>query len=323
MDLKNINTDGQQFSVSLTDSTTALIQITGGNSITLKAGNNIILSQPHSTTLFIHSETAGFTNQNGVTSNARGDLKNDDFVFGSNQLDNDKSTTADNKRIFFDKSKGAFRAGFAQSDQWDEKKLGTYSIALGRNTIASGFHAAAFGSGTLSGAWYTTAMGQGTQALSRSETAIGQFNTTYSPAGSTDNWVPIDRLFVIGNGTVSGTVVSRSDALVMLKNGNTEVSGTWTGPGFIKTSDARLKTDLYPIQNALELLNQLQPKVYRLKKDTNKRKHFGLLAHEVQKILPNLIHTGTDNDKLLAVDYTELIPVLIVAIQELYARLDY
>ena len=38
----------------------------------------------------------------------------------------------------------------AQSDQWDESNRGTYSIAMGRNTIASGYHATAFGLSTQS-----------------------------------------------------------------------------------------------------------------------------------------------------------------------------
>jgi hypothetical protein len=49
------------------------------------------------------------------------------------------------------------------------------------------------------------------------ETVIGRFSTNYSPAGEGSSWLPTDRLFVIGNGTDNAT---RSDALVMLKNGN-------------------------------------------------------------------------------------------------------
>ncbi|MEO2100226.1 MAG: hypothetical protein ABGW63_05425, partial [Flavobacteriaceae bacterium] len=58
---------------------------------------------------------------------------------------------------------------------------GTYSVAMGRNTIASGFHATAFGLSTTSDAWYSTSMGVGTVALSRAETALGSYNTEYDP----------------------------------------------------------------------------------------------------------------------------------------------
>ena len=56
---------------------------------------------------------------------------------------------------------------------------------------------------------------------------MGSFNTSYTP-GSATAWDASDRLFVIGNG-IEG---AKSDALVMLKNGNTTISGTVTAPGF-------------------------------------------------------------------------------------------
>ena len=314
------NTDKQEFSVSLTDTVTAMISIEGGNKIVIKGGNNITLSMQGSQTLFIHSK-AGFITENNITSNAQGDLENDDFVFGSKQVQNDNSTTTDNKRFFFDKSKGAFRGGIAQSDQWDEKNIGTYSIAMGRNTIASGFHATAFGSSTLSKAWYSTAMGQGTLAVSHSETAIGRYNTKYTPKGGTSIWDVNDRLFIIGNGT-SNNLSDRSDALVMLKNGNTSVSGVWTGPAFTSLSDRRLKSNIKVLSFGIETIEQLKPKQYQLKKDTLNKIHFGFLADELQKILPQMVYTNEGKEKLLSINYTELIPLIIGVLQEMNTRIN-
>jgi hypothetical protein len=73
----------------------------------------------------------------------------------------------------------------------------------------------------------STAIGWQTTAPSFAETAIGSYNTFYTPA-NTFWWDASDRLFVIGNGTPG----ANSDALVMLKNGNTTISGTVTAPGF-------------------------------------------------------------------------------------------
>ncbi|MDC3132918.1 tail fiber domain-containing protein [Flavobacteriaceae bacterium] len=314
------NTDKQEFSISLTDTVTAIISIEGGNNIILKGGNNITLSMQGSQTLFIHSK-AGFINENNVISNAQGDLENDDFVFGSKQVHNDNTTTTDNKRFFFDKSKGAFRAGIAQSDQWDEKNIGTYSIAMGRNTIASGFHATAFGSSTLSEAWYSTAMGQGTLAVSHSETAIGRYNTKYTPKGGTSIWDVNDRLLIIGNGT-SNNLSDRSDALVMLKNGNTSVSGVWTGPAFSSLSDRRLKSNIKALSFGIETINQLKPKQYQLKKDTLNKIHFGFLADELQKILPQMVHTNEGKDEFLSINYAELIPLIVGVLQEMNTRIN-
>ena len=61
-----------------------------------------------------------------------------DFVFGSSSLDDLDSGTDGDSRLQFDKSKSAFRAGRVDEDQWDEAKRGTFSVALGKDTEASG-----------------------------------------------------------------------------------------------------------------------------------------------------------------------------------------
>ncbi|MGB0458350.1 MAG: tail fiber domain-containing protein, partial [Chitinophagales bacterium] len=68
----------------------------------------------------------------------------------------------------------------------------------------------------------STAMGNYTTAPSFSETVIGRYNTNYTP-GNTSGWSTTDRLFVVGNGTNS---TSRSDAMVILKNGNVGIGNS-------------------------------------------------------------------------------------------------
>ena len=62
----------------------------------------------------------------------------------------------------------------------------------------------------------TTALGNSAEAHSYAETALGSYNTHLSP-NSKASWNSEDRLFVIGNGSSSS---NKSDALVILKNGN-------------------------------------------------------------------------------------------------------
>jgi hypothetical protein len=66
-------------------------------------------------------------------------------------------------------------------------------------------------------------MGRETTAESLGQTTLGMFST--AKAGNATSYVDTDRLFVIGNGT---SVTNRSDALVMLKNGNTKLNGALT-----------------------------------------------------------------------------------------------
>ncbi|MDY8134878.1 hypothetical protein [Aquimarina sp. 2201CG5-10] len=180
-----------------------------------------------------------------VTSNANGTIATDDFVFGSTQL-GDTGNTDNDRRLFFDKSKGAFRAGIAEGNEWDDASIGEFSIGLGRRASASG--AASVSLGTFTSALgdesvalgyaasalglRSVAIGYRTLAQSKEQITIGTHNTIVS--GDLNNWVPTDRLFVIGNGDADsngGGSSSRSDALVMLKNGNTTLNGSLTIDG--------------------------------------------------------------------------------------------
>src|SRR5690606_26907799 len=75
-------------------------------------------------------------------------ISTDDFVFGSEALD-DVEGTDDNKLMFFDKSKGAFRAGksglYDHGGEWDDTMRGNYSTAFGIAAQASGESSMAWG----------------------------------------------------------------------------------------------------------------------------------------------------------------------------------
>ena len=94
-------------------------------------------------------------------------------------------------------------------------------------------------------------------------------------------------------------------------------------------SDARAKTDIKPLNNCLPRLMRL--KVYSYKfKDDNKvatralskggnANEYGMLAQEVEKVFPELVVTDDEGKKLI--NYTELIPMLINAVQDLSAEI--
>jgi hypothetical protein len=100
---------------------------------------------------------------------------------------------------------------------------GHRSTAIGYKTTASGDSSTAMGASTIASGSVSTAMGHNTTAESYREITLGSWNTDYTPDNTTA-WDSDDRLFVLGNGASSGT---RSDAVVVLKNGNTGI-GTAT-----------------------------------------------------------------------------------------------
>ena len=124
-------------------------------------------------------------------------------------------------------------------------------------------------------------------------------------------------------------------------NGQTRVNGDFYANSVNTTSDARLKSnikkvdpeilgrfqDLRPIQftwNPAERPNISDTtsvnRTY-LSEDTDyKRLHYGFLAQDIQSIFPDLVRE--DGDGYLSVNYIELIPLLVKAVQELSAEVE-
>jgi hypothetical protein len=101
---------------------------------------------------------------------------------------------------------------------------------------------------------------------------------------------------------------------VYLTNGAT----SWTG-----NSDERLKNIIGNIENATDKLSTLRTVKYSWKEDELNREYLGLIAQDVEKVLPELVDKDEkDEIGTLGVRYTEMIPVLVKAIQELKAEND-
>jgi hypothetical protein len=82
------------------------------------------------------------------------------------------------------------------------------------------------------------------------------------------------------------------------------------------SSDRRLKKNIHNLSYGLEDILRLRPVSYLLKDDEDKRTKFGLIAQELKEVMPELVMEDDSKDKMMAVSYTELIPVLINAIKE-------
>jgi hypothetical protein len=95
------------------------------------------------------------------------------------------------------------------------------------------------------------------------------------------------------------------------------ITFTTTATAYNTSSDYRLKEDLKEIKG-LEKVSAI--KVYDFKwKDTDLRMD-GVLAHELQEVLPYAVTGEKDGKEMQGVDYSKLVPVLVKAIQELSAE---
>lgn len=99
-------------------------------------------------------------------------------------------------------------------------------------------------------------------------------------------------------------------------------------------SDARAKTSIQTLSNGLDIISKLRPVTYNFKSSgsgvakaayaynqyTGSNSEIGLLAQELETVLPNLVFTDDEGRKL--VDYTALIPVLIDAVKTLRQEIE-
>lgn len=109
-------------------------------------------------------------------------------------------------------------------------------------------------------------------------------------------------------GVANFYVLNQASTGVKLVNGAT----AWAAQ-----SDVRLKTDLAPIIDGLAAVMAIRPLRYRLKADPS-RLRVGVVAQDVARRIPEAV--DADADGMLSVRYTELVPHIIGAIQQLERR---
>lgn len=127
---------------------------------------------------------------------------------------------------------------------------------------------------------------------------------------------------VYGEGSqmgVYGYTTHQATGWALFGFGRTYTSGTY------ETSDQTLKTDSSESAGLDEIM-ALVPHSYRWAEESidDGKRHQGLFAQEVQEVLPDLV-TWVEAPGLqphFALNYTELIPVLVRAIQQQQAQID-
>jgi hypothetical protein len=170
-----------------------------------------------------------------------------------------------------------------------------------------------------------------------------------------------------GSGTVGGSFKSSLSIGVFASTSN---ANSWAGDfvgrvnatgGYFQVSDRQLKQNITEVDNAMNIINKLQPKYYAFRQDGDYKlmnlpqgKHYGLIAQDVEQVLPDLVanteldgasisptkegssaninakttnaETGSIQQEGIihfkALNYTELIPIMIKAMQELSKKTD-
>lgn len=90
--------------------------------------------------------------------------------------------------------------------------------------------------------------------------------------------------------------------------------------GWVQPSDLRFKENIISIESPLNKVLKMEGVSFNWRTEEIKGKgfpegrHYGVIAQEVQKVIPEAVKQGPDGEA--AVSYTEIIPILIEAVKE-------
>jgi hypothetical protein len=172
-----------------------------------------------------------------------------------------------------------------------------------------------------------TSIGYGTRGSDGGLLLMGSTTSNQGPCtvgftgaygARTARWYAGSNSYVKGGTTYDTyTVMAGSTGGVNLTSGAT----SWAS-----ASDERLKDIIEPITDAVTKVSTLRAVIGKYKTDEEGTRRSFLIAQDVQAVLPEAVTEGRnskeDETDYLNIAYTEVIPLLVAAIQELKAEFD-
>src|ERR1700733_14570086 len=132
---------------------------------------------------------------------------------------------------------------------------------------------------------------------------LSDYFQVYYDAGS---WAG---LTVVGNSqtvSVGGPFFPAADNSYTLGKSGLRWSAVWSANGTIQTSDRRLKKDISDIDYGLKKIKNLRPVSFKWRTGTDNHTHLGLIAQEVEEVVPEAVMHGEQPSDPLGMNYSEL-----------------
>jgi len=126
---------------------------------------------------------------------------------------------------------------------------------------------------------------------------------------------PADKL------NVAGILSPSSDNSYTMGKSSSRWSAVYAANGSIQTSDARLKTNIRPLDYGWRQLSAMHPVQYNWKNEPGGATKIGLIAQKVRTLVPEVV-SGDAGSGRLGMNYSELIPVLIKTLKQQQHQLD-
>jgi hypothetical protein len=138
--------------------------------------------------------------------------------------------------------------------------------------------------------------------------AGGRFQTQVSTVNNRD------LIFLPGTGNVGIGTTTPANTLEVVAGGTT-LADAWT-----VRSSRRFKTNIQPLEGALEKVEQLQGVSYDRKSDG--RHEIGVIAEDVDQVLPEVVSRDPRTKEAQGVDYARLAALLIEAVKSQQAEIQ-
>ena len=101
---------------------------------------------------------------------------------------------------------------------------------------------------------------------------------------------------------------------------SSSATGQVKANAFVTYSSIRFKKDVQKLENAMEIINQLEGVSYKWK-DTDKQ-DYGFIAEEVGKVLPDIVEWHDDEEFATSMDYMRIISFLVEAVKYQHNKLN-
>jgi len=217
-------------------------------------------------------------------------------------------------KLILDDTNGYFRRYIqtAADGSYQFNSIGIDQVNAGNITNSSSYKATVFEVGRTTQGWVfrTRAHGEGT-------------NSNHAASIAGDGKMTISYGLRVGHGA---TDTSSFSSLYRCQVGGS----FYASSNIVAYSDKRAKENIKPITGALDKVLKMQGVYYNMKEshthdgEDSARRRVGVLAQDIQKILPEVVSYCEDQDKY-AVDYGNITSILIEAIkdqQEIINSLD-
>jgi len=181
--------------------------------------------------------------------------------------------------------------------------------------------------GVTSNSYFQTFHTNGTERMRITSGGVVSINDSGTEANA-----GLDRFTLgYGIGSYGWLQTWASTPLYLNRLGNNVSAFGSAGFGLITTtsSDVRIKKNIVSIESALDKVNALRGVYFEFDKNNelevsvpHGKTRVGLIAQEVETIIPEAVIDGDNDGTPKSVDYTGLVGVLVKAIQELKAEID-